>query len=107
MSAFPNGLRTAGAAIAIVPPGAGAFTFRVEASDVWDAVQVVARPETVVADVKQRAVTRFFPNDADTHEYVLKFRGWEILDENAPLRDVGITDGSTVLMAVRRRRPVR
>lgn len=87
--------------------GGPAVTFRVESSDLWDAVRVVARQETPISEVKQGALANFYPDGAHAVEFVLKFRGWEILDEGAPLRDVGIGDGSILLLAIRRRRPVR
>lgn len=104
---FTSQLRANRAAIALAAPGAGTITFRVEASDIWDAARVIARPETPVAEVKRRALAEFFPKEEHAGDYVLKFRGWEILDENAALGDVGIVDGSIVLLAVRRRLPVR
>jgi len=33
--------------------------------------------------------------------------GWEVLDEAASLADVGVIDGSILLLTFRRRRPVR
>jgi len=103
---FPNTLRSGRAVIELAPTGAGSVTFRIESAELLDAVRVTARPSTPVAEVKQRALLQFFPNDAP-HEYVLKFRGWEVLDENASLADVGITDGSIILLAIRRRQAVR
>jgi len=107
VSAFPNALRAGRAPIELAPKGAGSMTFRIEAAELWDAVRVIARPSTPLAEVKQRALGEFFPNGAAAHEFVLKFRGWEILDENASLDDAGITDGSIVLLGDRRRRAVR
>lgn len=106
MSAFSTQLRANRPPI-VLAQGEGSFTFRVEASDLWDAVRVVAKPETSVAEVKRTALAHFFPVQEYVEDYVLKFRGWEILDEGAALRDVGITEGSILLLAVRRRRPVR
>jgi hypothetical protein len=71
-----------------IGPGPGAITFRVEASDVWDAVRVVASPESRVAEVKQKVVATLLPNHYDS-EFVLKLRGWEILDESATLASAG------------------
>ena len=105
--AFPNALRSGGAPITIGQGGAGSITFRVEVAELWDAVRVTASANTTAAEVKQRALAAFFPNGAYAGDYVLKFRGWEVLDEHASLRDVGITDGSTFLLALRRRQAVR
>jgi hypothetical protein len=40
-------------------------------------------------------------------EFVMKLRGWEVLDESASLTDAGAIDGSIFLLTYRRRRPVR
>ena len=40
-------------------------------------------------------------------DFVVKLRGWEILDEGASLADAGVIDGSILLLTFRRRRPVR
>ena len=52
-------------------------------------------------------VTELFPNDASTEVFVLKLRGWEVLDERSSLKDAGVVDGSILLLAYRRRRAVR
>jgi hypothetical protein len=40
-------------------------------------------------------------------DFVMKFRGWDILDEASPLSELGIDDGAILLLTHRRRRPVR
>ena len=40
-------------------------------------------------------------------DFVVKLRGWEILDEAASLADAGVIDGSILLLTYRRRRAVR
>ena len=40
-------------------------------------------------------------------DFIVKLRGWEILDETQSLADVGVIDGSILLLTFRRRRPVR
>ena len=104
---FATWLRTARPPIQLAEPGAGSITLRVEASDIWETVRVIARPETPVADVKRRIVTELFPNDASPEVFVLKLRGWEVLDERSSLKDAGVVDGSILLLAYRRRRAVR
>lgn len=90
-----------------VATGAGAITFRVEASDIWETVRVVARPETTVSEVRQRVIASLLPNADLADDYVFKLRGWELLDHHATLKDSGVVDGSILLLAHRRRRPVR
>ena len=103
---FVAQLRTNRPPLELVQPGAGALTLRVEASDIWDTVRVTVAPTTAVAELKQRVVQLFF-RDEGTGAFVLKFRGWEMLDETASVKDAGLVDGSIVLLAYRRRRPVR
>jgi len=105
---FTATLRSRNDTIEIAPAGSlGAITFRVEMPEVWDVVRVTAVPGEPVISVKVRALEALFPQ-ADFHEdFVLKLRGWEVLDENASLSDVGVTDGSLLLLTHRRRRPVR
>jgi hypothetical protein len=94
----------------IVMPAAGmsgeAINFRIEASDIWDTVRVSAAASAKVFEVKRAVAQSFFPND-HVGDFVLKLRGWEILDETASLSDAGIGNGSIVLIAYRRRRAVR
>jgi hypothetical protein len=91
----------------VLAEGAGSITVRVEASDIWETVRVTVPPDTSVADLRKRVVADLFPVGTLDDEFVLKFRGWELLDPRASLADAGIVKGSIVLLAYRRRRPVR
>jgi len=103
---FVTTLRTHGAPIVI--DGAGAtITIRVELSDLWDTVRVVTSPDEPVLAVKVRVLAAMAPNAEYHEDWVLKYRGWEILDENVSLTEAGIGDGAILLLAYRRRRPVR
>lgn len=104
---FATQLRSRRPPVEIAEPGTGTITIRVEASDIWDTVRVVARPDTPLAEVKQKVVAVLFDGDRYPVDFVLKLRGWEMLDPNASLADAGVVDGSILLMAYRRRRPVR
>lgn len=88
-------------------PGEGTITIRVQASDLWDTVRVSARPDTPVADVKRRVIEAVFPAAEFADDFVLKLRGWEMLDHHATLAESGVVNGSILLLAHRRRRPVR
>lgn len=105
-SPFTTQLRTRGPAIHLAS-GAGTIAFRVEAAELWDTVGVVATPATPIAEVKQRVLVAILPNADFTDDYVLKLRGWEILDHAGTLADSGVVDGSILLLAHRRRRIVR
>jgi hypothetical protein len=102
---FVASLRTNRAPI-VIAEGAGTIMLRVEASDIWETVRVVARPDTRVAEVKRSVIKELFPNDY-LEDFVLKLRGWEMLDEESALSAAGVVDGSIILLAYRRRRPVR
>jgi hypothetical protein len=108
--AFVLQLRSAGTPITIggakASGGAGTITFRVEASDIWLAVRVIATADARVSELKQRVAESLFP-DQNPLQFVLKLGGWEILDDSATLTEAGIGDAAIVLMAYRRRRPVR
>ena len=74
------------------------MTVRVEVPEVWDAVRVEAPPV---------ALAVLFPDGGAPSEFVMKLNGFEMLDEQATLRDVGAVEGSTFLLTSRRRRPVK
>lgn len=104
---FASQLRARRTTIRLAPEGARAITVRVEMPEVWDVVRFVVRPEEPALTIKQRALEALFP-EAEFHaDFVLKLRGWEILDEAAPLAEVGVANGSILLLTHRRRRPVR
>jgi hypothetical protein len=105
-ASFATQLRASNTPIQIAEAGDGAITFRVQAADIWEVVRVVARPETPLAEVKQRVIDRIFPDQAPG-DFVLKLHGWEMLDEREALSAAGVVNGATLLLALRRRRPVR
>lgn len=106
-SPFVASLRARRATIRVAPEGADTITIRVEMPEVWDVVRIVASPAQPVVEVKLRALEALSPEVEFHQELVLKLRGWEVLDENASLAEVGVVDGSILLMTYRRRRPVR
>jgi hypothetical protein len=104
---FVTGLRSRASTIRLSPEGVDVITIRVEMPEVWDVVRIAVAPSEPVLAVKIRALSALFP-EAQLHEdFVLKLRGWEILDEAASLDDAGVIDGSILLLTHRRRRPVR
>lgn len=104
---FVSSLRSRRSTIRLAPEGVETITIRVEMPEVWDVVRMVVSPTEPVLAVKVRALEAMFP-EAQLHEdFVLKLRGWEILDESASLADAGVIDGSILLLTHRRRRPVR
>jgi hypothetical protein len=103
---FVTQLRSRPSTIRFAEEGADAITIRVEMPEVWDVVAIVVAPTESVVRVKQRALEALYP-EAQTHaDFVVKLRGWEILDETASLADAGVIDGSILLLTHRRRRAV-
>ena len=104
---FVAQLRAPRSTIRLVPESAPGITIRVEMPEVWDVVRIVASPTEPLLTIKVRALEALFPEAQFHADFVLKFRGWEVLDEAAPLADLGIGNGAIVLLTHRRRRPVR
>lgn len=103
---FVAGLRVRPEVIRIDGPSP-IMTVRVEMPEVWDAVRIDAPVTTTVVEVKVRALETLYPG-AEPHEgFVMKLRGFEVLDEFASLMEAGAIDGSIFLLTYRRRRPVR
>ena len=104
---FVTQLRTRGDVIRLAPAGAPAITVRVEMPEVWDTVRVVVAPDTPAAVLKMAALDALYPQGEPHEAFVMKLRGFEVLDENASLAGLGAVDGSIFLLTFRRRRPVR
>ena len=104
---FASQLRAQPQTIRLVSEGKPAITVRVQMPEVWDTVRFSVSPNEPVITLKQRALEALFP-EAELHaDFVIKLRGWEILDESAPLSEIGVVNGSILLLTHRRRRPVR
>lgn len=102
---FAHQLRVVGEPVRLGGGGEG-LKLRVQVAEQWDAVRVEAAAGETVRVVKVHALERLLPGALTHGEYVVKFRGWEVLDETATLAEIGATDGSTLLIHHRRRRPV-
>jgi hypothetical protein len=79
---------------------------RVTVQDVWDEVPLDLPPAASLAELK-RAALEATKVRRDPDEYVLKFRGFELLDESRSLADAGLVPNGAVIVLPRRRRPVR
>lgn len=106
-AAFVAGLRARPETVRLAAEGAPATTIRVEMPEVWDVVRFAVGPTTSVAELKLRALEELLPTAEHPEDYVFKLRGWEVLEESAPLADVGVQEGSILLLTSRRKRPVR
>lgn len=104
---FVTTLRTSGEPVRVGAPGASAITIRVEVPERWDVALIQASPETSVREVKEAALRDVSPAGSDENDYVIKLRGFEVLDESVSLAGAGARNGSIFLLTHRRRRPVR
>jgi hypothetical protein len=104
---FVAGLRTPPRVLDLSRQGEQAITVRVELAEVWDAVRIAVSPNEPVVTIKRAALEKLGAVDDASEEFVMKLRGWEVLDEGESLTDAGAINGSIFLLAHRRRRPVR
>jgi hypothetical protein len=78
---------------------------RVTVEDVWNEVLLEVPAATPVGDIKRQAL-------AATHvkrppsEYVIKYRGAELIDEGRSAEDLGLVPNGALIVLARRRRPV-
>jgi len=106
-TAFVLGVRARADTVRLVPDGAPAMMIRVEMPEVWDVVRFAVAPTTPVAELKLRALEELLPDAEHPEDFVFKLRGWEVLEEEAPLAEVGVQEGSILLLTSRRKKPVR
>jgi hypothetical protein len=104
---FVAGLRTRSRTIDLARKGEQAILVRVELAELWDAVRISASPKEPVVTIKRAALEAMAAAEEQPEEFVMKIRGWEVLDEGASLEDAGAVNGSIFLLTHRRRRPVR
>lgn len=104
---FVTNLRSRKGTLRLAPEGEKGITLRVEMPDVWDVVRIEVSPTDQVLEVKKYALDALYPEYNVIDDFIVKFRGWEILDETRSLADAGVVDGSILLVTFRRRRPVR
>ena len=79
---------------------------RVMVEDAWDEVTLDLPPATPVEETKRRALTmaRVARNPDD---YLVKYRGAELLDERRTLAESGVVANAPLIVMARRRRAVR
>jgi hypothetical protein len=105
---FTSQLRAHGEPIRVgAADAAERWTLRVQMPEVWDAVRFSTPPSEPALSLKVLALEALFPDAAFHDDFVLKLHGFEVLDENASLAEIGAADGSILLLTHRRRRPVR
>jgi hypothetical protein len=104
---FVTQLRSRGDTLQMAPEGAPYLVVRVEMPEVWDTVRVAVSPDDSIVALKVRALEALYPTAERHEEFVLKLKGWEVLDESVSVARSGAIDGSCFLLTHRRRRPVR
>lgn len=104
--AFVTNLRTPRGSIIIGEKSDATLHIRAQVLEAWDAVRIEAGPSAPVRTVKLRALEELYPDFFSADEFVVKLHGFEILDESVSLADAGVKNGSILLIADRRRRPV-
>lgn len=104
---FVSQLRTRGDVLQLAPDGGQSITVRVGMPEVWDTIRAVVSPGEPVLGLKVRALAALFPAGEFHEDFVVKLRGWEVLDENMTVGEVGAVNGSIFLVTHRHRRAVR
>lgn len=79
---------------------------RIMVQDAWDQVALELPAATSVSEAKQRALA-LTHSGGRPEEYLVKFRGAELLDESRSLGDAGVVANAALIVVPRRRRPVR
>lgn len=103
---FVSTLRARPETVALGNGDGARILVRVEVPERWDVVRLSTPPSESVLAVKVAALEALDPR-ADQRDYVIKLRGFEVLDEQNTVADAGAVDGSIFLLTRRRRRPVR
>ena len=84
------------------------FAVRVMATDVWDQVFLAVEPTTTVAELKRQALSQALKrSNLPLQEYIVKFRGAQVLDESTTLAALGVAPNAAFIVLPARRRPVR
>jgi hypothetical protein len=84
----------------------GVLPVRVTVEDAWDEVYLELPEQTPLTELKRAALDHVRVTRSPS-EYVLKYRGAELTDEDRSLRDAGLVPNAAVIVLSRRRRPVR
>lgn len=104
---FTSQLRARGQALQLAAAGTPSIVVRVEMPEVWDTVKAVVSPDTPVRELKARALEALYATGDGPDGFVLKLRGWDVLDETVTVAATGAVNGSIFLLTHRRRRAVR
>ncbi len=83
-----------------------AIPVRIMVEEMWDQVALDLQPGASIAEVKQRALG-LTHSPGQPADFLVKFRGAELLDEQKSLAEAGVVANSSLIVLPRRRRPVR
>ena len=84
------------------------FAVRVMVTDVWDQVVLAVDPSTTVSELKRRALAQALKRaGVRLEDYVVKFRGAQVLDESTTLAALGAGPNSPFIVLPGRRQAVR
>jgi hypothetical protein len=84
----------------------GPLPIRVMVEDVWDEVHLELPISTSVGDIKRQALAATRVR-RDPSNYILKYRGAELVDESRSAAEIGLVPNGALIVLSRRRRPVR
>lgn len=85
----------------------GRMVIKVRLGDTWQELEIDVSADDTVAAVKQRALAEQKRPASSSPQYEVKFGGALVRDEAVSLGALGVTDGSSLIILARRRRPVR
>ena len=84
------------------------FAVRVMVTDVWDQVFLAVEPTTTVAELKRQALAHALKRaQLRPDDYLVKFRGAQVLDETTTVAALGAGPNSPFIVLPARRQPVR
>jgi len=84
------------------------FPVRVMVTDVWDQIPLAVAQTTTVAELKRQALAQALKRDGiPLRDYVVKFKGGQVLDEGTTLAALGAGPNSPFIVLPARRQPVR
>ncbi|HKW40931.1 MAG TPA: ubiquitin-like domain-containing protein [Gemmatimonadales bacterium] len=84
------------------------FAVRVMVTDVWDQVFLAVEPTMTVAELKRQALAQALKRaPVRPEDYIVKFRGAQVLDESTTLLALGVVPNSALIVLPARRRAVR
>jgi hypothetical protein len=85
----------------------GPVRLRVTVHDAWDTVVLDADPSLTMAQVKAEALARATGRTLTSGDYVVKYRGALVLDEQQTVGALALPSGAPLIVLPARRQPVR